>query len=131
MRKYLKYLLLPVSFLPALPALAQGLDDAGANLGKTGLGTSGDNPVTSGTASTNLFGFIGMLIQDAFGLLGIIFVGLTLYAGYLWMTAAGDSKAVDKAKSILTQAVIGLVIMVLAYSITGYVLASISKATGA
>jgi hypothetical protein len=138
MRKYLKYLLPLASLLAvlqltlvALPAAAQTtapLDQAGNYLSKTGLG-SNENPVTSDTESTRLFTFIGAIIQDAFGLLGIVFLALTIYAGFLWMTAQGDTKQVDKARGILTQAIIGLAIMVLAYSITGFVMHSVSQAT--
>lgn len=135
MHKHLRSLVASLAVIPAalvaLPARAQNLVEAGANLGKTGLGGTGDNPVTSGASSDRLFVFIGYLINIAFGLLGIIFVGLTLYAGWLWMTAQGDTKQVDKAKSVLTQAIIGLVILVLAYSITGFVMNALARATAA
>jgi hypothetical protein len=139
MRKYLKYLLPLVSFVavlqltlvPALPAAAQDLTNAGKYLGQTGLsGNTNDNPVNSESSANRIFLFIGNIINVAFGLLGIVFVGLTLYAGFTWMTAQGDSKKVDEAKKMLTQAIIGLVIMVLAYSITGFVMRSISVSTG-
>ena len=143
MHKYLKYLLPLVAFVavlqmtlvPALPAAAQNsnnpLENAGHYLGQTNLGgNTNDNPATSDSSATRLFLFIGQIINAAFGLLGIVFVALTIYAGFLWMTAQGDTKAVDKSKAILTQAIIGLVIMILAYSITGFVLRSINVATG-
>lgn len=66
-----------------------------------------------------------MLIKVFVGLLGIVFLILTLYAGFLWMTAAGDAKKVDKAKSILTSSVIGLAICLSAYTITTFVIAQI------
>ncbi|MBI5221585.1 MAG: hypothetical protein HY979_02155 [Candidatus Magasanikbacteria bacterium] len=60
-------------------------------------------------------------IKILLGLLGTIFLCLTLYAGYLWMTAGGNEDDVTKAKTLLTQAVIGLIIILLSYSITIFV----------
>lgn len=57
-------------------------------------------------------------IRTALELLGIIFLALTIYAGALWMTAGGNEEQVGKAKKLLSQAVIGLIIILSAYSIT-------------
>ena len=73
---------------------------------------------------------IANIIRAGLGLLGIIFVSLTVYAGFLWMTAQGDDKQVTKAKDIITQAIIGLAITVGAYAITNFVLTSLATATG-
>ncbi|MBU0880326.1 hypothetical protein KKB33_02250, partial [Patescibacteria group bacterium] len=64
---------------------------------------------------------IGYGIQAILGLLGIIFLILILYAGFNWMTAAGDEEKVTKAKETLSRAIIGLVIIVSAYLITIFV----------
>ncbi|MEK7558059.1 MAG: hypothetical protein AAB530_02525 [Patescibacteria group bacterium] len=60
-------------------------------------------------------------IQAILGLLGIIFLILILYAGFNWMTAAGDEEKVTKAKETLSRAIIGLIIIVSAYLITIFV----------
>jgi len=52
-----------------------------------------------------------------------------VYAGYLWMTARGESDQVDKAKKIIVQSIIGLVITVGAYSITAFVVPALLKRT--
>ena len=62
------------------------------------------------------------------GLLGIIAVVLIIYAGFLWMTARGESAQVDKAKDILKNALIGLIIITMAYGITAFVLNAIKTA---
>lgn len=74
---------------------------------------------------------IGQIINVILGFLGIIFLVLVIYAGFLWMTAGGNSDKVDKAKSILIQAVIGLVILLAAYAITSFVVTQLGGATGA
>lgn len=67
----------------------------------------------------NIAEFIGFyIIQPVLGLLGLLFLCLTIYAGFLWMTAQGDDKRVQKAKDILTAAVVGAVIIVGAYAAT-------------
>jgi len=70
---------------------------------------------------TKIFGVLGLIINAVLSLVGITFFALTLYAGLMWMTARGDSARVDKAKSILESAGIGLVIVVSAYAIVNFV----------
>jgi len=65
------------------------------------------------------------VINAILGLLGVIFLVLTLFAGFLWMTAAGNDDQVGKAKKILTAAIIGIVIIVSSYAITNFVLTSV------
>ena len=74
---------------------------------KSGLGTPTDPRIIAAN-----------IIRTILGLLGIIFFALTVYAGYLWMTAGGEDEKVTKAKSLLMQAVIGLAIILSAYGIT-------------
>lgn len=72
---------------------------------------------------------IGKLINVGLGFLGIVFLVLMLYAGFLWMTAQGDDKKVGKAKDMIFQAIIGLIIIVAAYAISNFVLGSLLNAT--
>jgi uncharacterized iron-regulated membrane protein len=76
----------------------------------------------------NLTTLIGSLVKSAIGLLGIVFLILIVYAGYLWMTARGDEKVVTKAKDTLQRAIIGLIIVVAAYAITTFLFTRISGA---
>lgn len=62
----------------------------------------------------------GALIGVAFSVIGIVFLGLALYAGYKWMTAQGNEKDVTKARDTLINATIGIVLMVAAYAITNF-----------
>ncbi|MFA6018168.1 MAG: pilin [Patescibacteria group bacterium] len=71
--------------------------------------------------SSSLSQLVGDIISAVFGVLGVVFFVLTVYAGVLWMTAAGDPKKVTKAKDILTQSLIGLIICVLSYGIAYFV----------
>jgi hypothetical protein len=72
---------------------------------------------------------IGRVISVMLGLLGIVFVVLVVYAGFLYLTSNGEEGNVKKAKKLLTQAIIGLIIIVSAYAISSYVIAALSAIT--
>jgi hypothetical protein len=65
------------------------------------------------------------IIQIFLGLLGTIALGLIIYAGFLWMTAAGNEEKIDQAKKILVSAVIGLAIILSAFGIATFILNSL------
>ncbi|MBU4257357.1 pilin [Patescibacteria group bacterium] len=71
---------------------------------------------------------VARIIQVVLGLLGIIFLVIIITAGYKWMTAAGNEEKVREAKDQLTRGVIGLVIILVAFSITLFVVDEIRKA---
>lgn len=73
---------------------------------------------------------VARIISVALGLLGILTVLLILYAGFMWMTAAGEEDKIKKAKGILTAAIVGLAIILSAYAITRFVIESLMDATG-
>lgn len=78
-----------------------------------------------GSATSNtLSETVGKIIKIVLGLLGVVFLALTVYAGVLWMTAAGEEDKVKEAMNILKTSIIGLVIILAAYSITYFVLNS-------
>lgn len=54
--------------------------------------------------------------------LGVIFLGLMLYGGFVWMTAQGEQARVKLAKDLITTAVIGIIIVIASYAITMFVL---------
>lgn len=85
---------------------------------------------TAGFGSGDLLSIIGTIIKVFLGLLGIIFLIIMLYAGFLWMTAGGDGKQVERAKKLLINAVIGLVIILSAFAITSFILNALLDATG-
>jgi len=71
---------------------------------------------------------IGGLIGVALSLLGVIFLILIIYGGFVWMTAAGNEQKILKAKKIITNAVIGTAIAMSAYAITLFVFKSLATA---
>lgn len=103
----------PVLALNAPETISQGLDAAAESSYSTEL---------------RLSVFIGNMIRTLLAATGIVFLALTVYAGILYMTAQGETEKVKKAKSMLTNAVIGLIIIVGAYAITRYVVDALSEA---
>lgn len=69
------------------------------------------------------------LIQAVLLLLGTIALVLIIYAGFTWMFARGNEEKVETARSILTAAIIGLVIIIGSYGIGSYIFAVINAAT--
>lgn len=72
-------------------------------------------------AETFLSTRVGSIIGTLLSFLGVIFMVLVIYAGVLWMTARGAEAQVDKAKDILVNAIIGLILVLAAYAITAFV----------
>jgi hypothetical protein len=80
-------------------------------------------------AQTNIGVLIARVLNAVLSVLGIVFVALLVYAGFLWMTAAGNEAQIDKAKKIMTASVIGLIIILASWSIAKFVLAALYRAT--
>lgn len=70
---------------------------------------------------SNVESMAGTVIKGVLGLVGTIFFGLTIYAGILWMTAAGNEEKVTQATDIIKASIIGLFITMAAYAITTFV----------
>jgi amino acid transporter len=73
---------------------------------------------------------VSTIIKTVLSLLGIIFVVLIIYSGFQWMTAQGNEEKVTKAKETIGRAVIGLLIVVAAWSITYFVFAALNNTVG-
>jgi hypothetical protein len=129
-KKILRHLAIVTITLFPLAIYAQPLEDdvlgkMAAQDGKfaSKAGLKVDRTIFATTAYNVISGFLGLL--------GIIFVILMIYAGYNWMTAAGDEKKVEKAKDTIQRAIIGLIITVAAYAITYFVFSALGDvATG-
>ncbi|MEN9558321.1 MAG: hypothetical protein RL141_690 [Candidatus Parcubacteria bacterium] len=78
----------------------------------------------------DLYAIIGRIIAIFFSVLGIIFLVLLLYAGFLWMTAQGDGEKVETAQKLIRNAVIGLIIIASSWAIARFVLNALVQANG-
>jgi len=65
------------------------------------------------------------VVQGALTLIGTFLLIMILYAGYLWWSAGGNEDQVTKAKSTLRNAVIGMIIIGMSYSLLTFVFNSV------
>lgn len=79
--------------------------------------------------NTNLSSIVSTGIKAFLSILGIIFIILIIYAGYVYMMAGGNESEVDKAKTTIRRAIIGLIITVSAYAITYFVFSNLDSMT--
>lgn len=125
MKKFSQLLL--IGWVSLMPLLGMAFWASPANAIDIGEGL---NDVGTGAelSTAELPTVIGTLINIFLGILGIIFLILVLYAGFLWMTAAGNETKVETAKTLLTQAVIGLILILASYAIAQFVVTAIEEA---
>ncbi|MDD5340925.1 MAG: hypothetical protein PHC97_00635 [Patescibacteria group bacterium] len=125
MKKNLKFLLIPIiltgfCLLLTQPSLALNISENVNSFGQKIYGGTYMPPQQVAS----------LIIKSILTLLGIIFVGLILYGGFIYMTSQGEADKTKKAKSTIMYAVIGLIIVIAAYSIASFVLNSITESVG-
>lgn len=64
---------------------------------------------------------VGVITNTVLGLVGIVFLMITVYSGIQWMTAGGNEEMVKKARTRITRATIGLAIVLGAWVITQFI----------
>lgn len=120
----LKAFLLSLATLSLLLApnllLAANLNDA--------MGTLSNAGKKAGTGDAKVESVVGSIINAALSMVGLIFLVLMVYGGFLWMTARGEESNIEKAQKIISAAVIGLVVIMAAYAITFFVTSRLEAA---
>lgn len=111
MRRLLTTLALWTFYVPMAHAQDLGSTNLTDVADKANLGSATPLPV-----------LIGNLVRVAIGMLGIIFLLLTIYAGFLYLTARGEEEKVKHAKETLSRGVIGIIIITAAYAIASFVI---------
>jgi len=82
-----------------------------------GLRVAGNGIGYSTGDKTTLAERVGKILSISTTFLGVVFLGLMMYGGFIWMIARGNEQEVAKAKNIIIYAVIGLVVVLAAYAI--------------
>ena len=72
---------------------------------------------------------VGEIIAVVLSFLGVVFLILMIYGGFLWMTAGGSEQQVEKAKKLITAAIIGLIVVVSAYAISHLLVTTLGDET--
>ena len=63
------------------------------------------------------------------GIMALVAVVMIIIGGFTWLTAGGNEEKVDKAKKIISAAVIGLIIVLLAWAIVIFVARTTANVT--
>jgi len=109
-----------LQILVAVPVLAA--DDYGlGTAAKTAGIIKSETEAKGGTALAELS---GRVIRAALTIIGVIFLLLMVYGGFMWMIARGDKEKVTQGRETIINATIGLVIVLAAYAITQFIFTS-------
>lgn len=65
---------------------------------------------------------LGTYVNGLLTLIGVLFMLLVMYGGFVWMTAAGDEGKIERAKKMVGGSIIGLGIILMARVITFFLL---------
>jgi len=76
---------------------------------------------TVGVTKDTLFDSIGTVLKAVLSLVGTIFLVLVVMAGISWMTAGGSEEKVEKAMKTIRYASIGMLVVLMAYTLTHFV----------
>lgn len=88
----------------------------GTSASNKGVGTI--EPKSLGGLPTDINQIIAALVQLAYALAGLVFFFMLILGGLRYLTAGGDEKSTAAARGTLTNAFVGLVIVVAAFLIT-------------
>jgi len=76
---------------------------------------------TKTTYDLNFFATtVGKVIGAVLAFVGVLFLILVIYGGILWMTAAGNEQTITKARTLILNSVVGLVIVLAAYALVSF-----------
>lgn len=81
--------------------------------------------VDSFVGKTTLAGLLLKIIQFLLTFAGIIAVGVLVVGGFWYITSAGNEEQAEKGQKAITNAIIGLVVVILAYTIVTIISATL------
>jgi len=79
----------------------------------------------SNAVSNPVLAVINKAVKIILGLIGAITFVLFVYSGFLWMTAHGNDTQVKKAQTIMSQATLGLIVVLLSYALVSFVIVNL------
>ena len=88
-----------------------------------------DVQTEAGFAEQDLTVTIGKIIRIVLSFLGLIALILFLVGGFKWMSSGGEEEKISSAKKLMTAAVVGLFIVIIAYAATGFIIDRLTEGT--
>ena len=82
---------------------------------------------TSRLPTTEVKDIVGGIINVILTLVGLISVIVIVIAGFKYLTSGGNDEKVGEARKLLLSGIIGLVLILAAYSITSFVIRNLSS----
>jgi hypothetical protein len=52
----------------------------------------------------------GIIVRAFIAIIGVVFISYFIHGSFMWMTAAGNEEKITKAKTIIRNAIIGLIV---------------------
>jgi hypothetical protein len=92
--------------------------------------TPGEYGYVNPLGTTNITTIINRVIRTALGFVGALFLAMFIYGGAVWMTAQGDEKRVQTAKTTIRNSVIGMLIIAFSYGIISIIFQASSSVRG-
>jgi hypothetical protein len=89
-----------------------------------------DYGAATGLSGADIRDIVARIIQVALGLLGILALVIILYAGFLYLTDGGKAEQATKAKTLLLQGMIGLTVVLMAYTIVLFLFCTLFPQAG-
>ena len=119
MKKTLLFIGLTLGMLVSPLAIVGGSNYAFANA-KSEI-QSGISDAGGKDNNKNLTTVITDIVKTMLFIVGLLSVVIIIYSGILYIISAGNSSTVQKAKTTLTYAVVGLIVAILSYAIVSFV----------
>ena len=85
-------------------------------------GAIGTSPIGTGTPEVDVAALVNSGLNTAYGIAAVVAVGYIIYGGITFATSNGDASKVGRARKMLLYSIIGLVVVILAYAITTFVI---------
>ncbi len=120
MKKYLPLVLLIALVL--FPSVALGQ----LNLGNAYLNNFG---IGAGYGGASLTDVVGRIIKIVLSLLGLVAVVLIVVGGFQWMASGGNEEKIKGAKKLMSAALVGLIIIILAYAVATFIVSNLTNVT--
>lgn len=121
---FLSLIILTVFLFPQTSLLSQAEQNSALEEARDKLGETAGQ---AGLPETELMTVISNVIQWLLGFLGLIAAILIIVGGFQWMTSGGQEEKIAKAKKLMTNGIIGLVIILLAYILTNFIITQLEE----
>lgn len=120
-----KKILVTIQFLILLSPTVLFASTPVQNIVSESLGETASNSGVQTT--TSIPTLIGNAINALFAIVGVVFLGMAIIGGILWMMAGGSEEKVHRAKGFIVGGINGLIIMFMSYAMVYFVLQALNQ----